>query len=637
MPPSDSASNEHATPRQEPRRRFRMRYAIPFAILVIAAYGVIAGMQLNEARSHLEAGSDRLSALDDELHDLLALISRPSPPQGGSEVSSEQETTDDMTLAAVQTELEHAAEDFTRAVDKLEAPLLKPVSVLPVLGRQLRVVDDLADASLVTTDALAHALVIIDAATKVEVQSPQERLDVAVEITAALEGLLDSLHSIELTEPEGLMTPVADAWNKFNRHFNRAFLGVTDAHAIAHGVTTFLSGPHDYLILAANNAEMQSGSGMFLQVGTLSVDAGVLTTGPFTPSEELYLAHAAGKLDSDIERNWGWLHPNQEWRNLNLSPRFDESARMALQMWHQAQDVGLVTTEAHDPVGVFALDIAGVQDLIELTGPVEVLSSNGEVEIVSAETVVADLTLEQYLADTSRGQRRERLGDISAAVFQALTERPIPAVDLIATIRSSGRERRLLIWSQDKVQQDAWEALQVGGTLEPNAVMLSLMNRGGNKLDPFMAVETTVHQSPATPHQRTGQTELSITVSVTNNAPPGLPQYVEGPLDAELAVAGEYRGILMLTLPAGARNLTTTGDSLAVRGADGPTNVIGVNIALKRGESLSVVFSSLLPETVQQVRLTPSARLPRTTWDLGKRTWNEYGPLNYAVNELPEP
>lgn len=614
-----------------------MRYAIPFAILVIAAYGVIAGMQLNDARGNLEAGSDRLSALEDELHDLLALISSPSPTTDGAEGTSDTATGDEKTLASVQTELAQAKEDFSLAVEQLDRPLLKPIGVLPVLGRQLHVVDDLANASLITTDALSHALTIIDRATQQDVQSPQERLNTAVEITDALEELLTTLSGIELSEPEGLMTPVADAWNKFNRHFNRAIAGVTDAHAIALGVTTFLSGPHDYLILAANNAEMQAGSGMFLQVGTLNVNAGVLATGPFTPSEELYLANAAGTLDADIDRNWGWLHPNQEWRNLNLSPRFDESARMALEMWRQAQDVGLVTTEAHDPVGVFALDIAGVQDLIELTGPVEVPGSDGVAETVSAETVVADLTLEQYLRDTSRGERRERLGEISAAVFQALTERPIPAVDLIATIRASGRERRLLIWSQDDAQQSAWEALHVGGTLEPNAVMLSLMNRGGNKLDPFMAIETTVHQSPATPSQRIGQTELLVTVSVTNNAPPGLPQYVEGPLDSALAVAGEYRGILMLTLPAGARNLTTTGDSLAVRGADGSTNVIGVNISLKRGESLSVTFSSLLPETVHQVRLTPSARLPRTTWDLGKRTWNEYGPLNYDVSDLPQP
>lgn len=630
MPPDSDQPKNAAIDTKPSPRQFKWRYVVILFVIVLTTYGVFAGLQLQGARDNLTAGSDRLNSLDEELHDLLALISTPDTQDGG-----EASTT--LTLAAVLDELKRAVTDFEQATERLDAPLLQPIGIVPVIGRQLGVVSDLADASLVTTDALATALAAVESATTQEVQTPQERVAIANEITAALRTLLATMSEVTLPSSDGLMTPVADAWNKFSRHFNRAHTGVSDAYAIAHGVTTFLSGPHDYLILASNNAEMQAGSGMFLQVGELHVDHGVLSTGEFTPSEDLYLSTGAGDLDPDIDRNWGWLHPNQEWRNLNVSPRFDQSAQMAINMWGLAQQEGLVTTTATEPVGVFALDIAGVQDLIELTGPVDVVDANGNVETVTADTVIADLTLGQYLRDTGRAERRERLGEISSAVFQALTERPIPAVDLIATIRASGRERRLLIWSQDNTQQAAWEALNVGGVLESNAVMLSLLNRGGNKLDPFLEVQATVRQQRVTSGEHTGATELIVTVDIANNTPEGLPRYVEGPLNPDLADAGEYRGIVMLTLPGGAHTLAASGEPFAVRGADGPNNVVGVNVSIQRGSSLSVTFSSLIPDEIAAIRFTPSARLPRTVWDLGPRMWNEYGPLTFAVADVANP
>ena len=80
------------------------------------------------------------------------------------------------------------------------------------------------------------------------------------------------------------------------------------------------------------------------------------------PRGALTLPVGAVTATGDLERNWGWLLPGVDFRNLGVTPQFDVTAPLAARMWRAA-------TGQHVD-GVLAIDVAGLQQFLEATGPV---------------------------------------------------------------------------------------------------------------------------------------------------------------------------------------------------------------------------------------------------------------------------
>src|SRR5207302_706399 len=81
-------------------------------------------------------------------------------------------------------------------------------------------------------------------------------------------------------------------------------------------VVGLLTGPRTYLVFAANNAEMRAGSGMFLSVGQfITRDGSVRLTGMGTVND-VAIPPGAVPLQGDLAGRWGWLKPQNDWRNL---------------------------------------------------------------------------------------------------------------------------------------------------------------------------------------------------------------------------------------------------------------------------------------------------------------------------------
>ena len=56
------------------------------------------------------------------------------------------------------------------------------------------------------------------------------------------------------------------------------------------------------------------------------------------PTAEMVLPEPVGITDPDIEEQWGFSGPDQDFRNLLLSPRFGPNAEMATRMWAELAD-----------------------------------------------------------------------------------------------------------------------------------------------------------------------------------------------------------------------------------------------------------------------------------------------------------
>ena len=109
--------------------------------------------------------------------------------------------------------------------------------------------------------------------------------------------------------------------------------------------------------------------------------------------------------------NWGWLLPGVDLRNLGLTPEFDVTAPLAARIW-----TGLTGQKVD---GVMAIDVAGVKQLLAVTGPVV-----ADGQTISADNVEQYLLHDQYvgLTDAAAGgqQRQDALGTLTKAVLHQL-------------------------------------------------------------------------------------------------------------------------------------------------------------------------------------------------------------------------
>jgi hypothetical protein len=386
---------------------------------------------------------------------------------------------------------------------------------------------------------------------------------------------------------------------------------------VSAAVATILQGPQDYVVLASNNAEMRAGSGAFLDVGVASTADGTVHLGDLGPSGDRTLPVGAVNPTGDFLRNWGWLHPGLDMRNLGLTPQFDVTAPLAAQMW--------TTLTGQKVDGVLSLDVAGVRQLLEATGPVVV-----DGQTISADNVEQYLLHDQYNGLTAdpagAATRQDGLGALTSAVLRQLQGQTTDLRSLGSAVSSAVAGRHLMLWSSDPVAQAAWVVSGVSGSLTPRSVDVSLINLGGNKLDQYMSVHVAVTTAPAG-----SDTDVTLTTRLMNATPPGQSQFIAGPFPGVAVSYGGYSGLVAANLPAPATSITMTGAGpLAIKSAEGPTWLVAAPIVIPDGSASAVVVRFRMPGRHGSMRLVPSARIPTQQWTSDGKTFDDSVPVDIS-------
>jgi hypothetical protein len=492
---------------------------------------------------------------------------------------------------------------FTRAHSRATSPVLLPLRLVPVVGRQLRSVQALSSAA---TEVAGTAL---DGMTRGrDLLTPSrgseaERVELVRSLGALSGQTSDRLARIDLGPVDGLFPPLAKARNTLADELTTVHGQLQRGATAAAGVADMLTGPRRYLVFAANNAEMRAGSGMFLSVGELQIDADGLHLGEMRSVVDVPVP-AGVALDGDLADRWGWLAPQKEWRNLMASPRFDANAELAARMWVAA---------GNPPVdGVLALDPVALAGVLRATGPVTVDGRQ-----VDAGTVVDELLHQQYVRFPDRSVRRDELGRMAGRAFDALDAGRWSVAGLAGGLSQAASGRHVMGWSSKPAQQAAWQALGVDGALGPGSLLVSVLNRGSNKLDQFLPVTADLSFDP------TGAaTDVVLRITLRNTVPAGEPPYVAGEDPASGVPGGTYLGILAVNIPGAATGARIDGVAdLAVAGRDGPTRVIGHQLRLEPGQAQTVVVRFTLPGGAAALKVEPSARVPAVAWTGGGATW----------------
>jgi hypothetical protein len=507
--------------------------------------------------------------------------------------------------------LRKAHEEFSSARDLIRHPLIRPLTFVPFIGQQLRSVDAMTAGA---TDVVVIGERAIDSSRGVLEHRPTtgpERIAVAQQLEAVAADARTRLRNVDLGSDLFLVGPVRDARSRFAQRLQDVRTALTSAHDVTVGSGQFLRGPRRYLVLAANNGEMRAGSGMLLSAGVLTLDGGQLELGPMMPTADLVLPPGAVPVTPpEFDALWGWLHPTQEWRNLAASPRFEVTAPLAAEMWRAA------TGETVD--GVLALDPVALQALLAAEGPVDVAGRT-----LTTEDVVQYLLLQQYRetppGDPAQQARRDQLGQVARTSVDRLDDGEYEPADLVDALRGAAQGRHVLAWSRHPVEQRAWEAASIDGSLQKDSLLVAVLNTSGTKLDQFLHVDAELSEE-----ERGGGRLVTVRLRLRNDAPAGEPSYVIGPHPASGVGEGVYLGILSVNAPAAAAKLGIDGASkLIALGSDGPTRVVAAPVELGRGEAAEMVVRFQLPHDAEGLLVEPSARVPGVSWKFAGRNWSD--------------
>jgi hypothetical protein len=554
--------------------RRRLAWAVGLGALAVVAWGLLAGLQLLRVRADLVAGRDAL------------------------ERAARRDSPKDLADGVPAPILRHAAAQFADARRELDAPVLAPARVLPVLGRQLRSLRALTGAA---HEVSATSAAFVDEGRRL-LDAPRgtgpERLTLLDRFDGLARRTDAALGGVDLGPRAGLVAPLARARNELIDRLAEVRAGLARGIAGTRAARSMLAGPSRYLLLVGNNAEMRAGSGMFLLAGTLDAADGRLRLGDLRSVTDIAVPPGAVAAPADIAARWGWLTPTEEWRNLMLSPRFDANAEMAAAMW-EAAGQGRVD-------GVLAVDAVFLQEVMRATGPADV-----DGRTIRPEGALREVLHDQYVrfGARERAARQESTERLARAVFDRLDAGRWDAVALVQAMQTTARGRHLMAWSRRPAEQAGWDAAGVAGRIGPESLLVAVMNRGGNKLDPYLAVSAELSFRPAG-----SATDAILAVTVANRVGPGEPATIAGPTPENPAGYGVYTGILAVTLPGTARQGRIEGvGSLAVAGPDGPTRVVGTQIVVRPGERRTWVVRFRLPRH-GTLRAEPSARVPTLSW-----------------------
>lgn len=551
---------------------------------LVVVWAALAGIQLLGARGDVRDGVDGLEAARDELS--------PSDLIEGTGIGT----------------LEDAEESFRAARDQVRSPWVSPLRALPVVGRQVRSVDAMSGAA---ADVVAAGVESIDEAGAELERDPTavERVGVMRDLAVIADDASAELAAADLGPDEALIGPLARARDEFASELADAEQSLVDVSAVATAMADLFQGPSRYVLIAANNAEMRAGSGMYLQAGPLVAAEGDLEVGELVPTADLRLPPGAVSLDpgSDLAQ-WSVLAPTEEWRNLAVTPRFDVTAPLAAEMWTAA------TGETVD--GVLAVDPVALRALLTATGPVEVDGLE-----INEHNVLQYLYHDQYVDvdydDPAQAARRERLGAIVEAVVDAIDDGAYESSTLVEALIDAAEGRHILAWSNREPEEAGWEAAGIDGTLAPNSLMVSVLNRGANKLDQYLVVDADLDLQPAA-----GGADATLRVRLVNETPEGEPRYIAGPHPTTGLAEGAYRGILAVNVPGAASGLTLEGmEPVIVQGADGPTRVVAADFEIARGAVAEAVVRFELPPGIPSIEVEPSARVPSVNWSAQGEFW----------------
>jgi Protein of unknown function (DUF4012) len=510
-------------------------------------------------------------------------------------------------LQAATSVLERPAEEVTQedisvarahlgaAQERLSSVPARVLEELPLVGANVGAAKAVAEASSEVLDAgqaVADYVANTDDAGLIDAGAVDQAL--LRGLKEPLERQLDALRGLQATvgrHRTGSLAP--PLWNALDQLLGRTRAlaeGTEESLALLRVARGLLGGAglRRYLVTLVNNAELRGSGGILAGVGTLEVSEGKLRLGRFYSVHEL-AQHPPEEVPAPAvyERRFGSYEANTTlWLNATFSPDFPDVALVASRLF---QHVTGVRTD-----GVLQIDPVALAALLPAGSTIEIPRLDVELDSEQLPGFVYSGAYQQF---KDQVERRDALLEVGKKAFESVLDQGLGGTDRLAEVGHMIGAGHIRFATFDPQEEAALEASGVAGRVAPvegDSVLVTVQNFGsrnehqGTKLD-YWARRSIGHACRVSDG---GPTECVTTVTLRNEVPPGLPEYVAG------SPYGLLRSYLEVYVPAKASLLSVEQDGAPVEFRDevqAGRRAVGVFVEEPPGASATVETSYELP------------------------------------------
>jgi hypothetical protein len=362
-----------------------------------------------------------------------------------------------LDLEAAQGTLDEVSEHTNRAVEISQEPIWSFSEGIPVLGKNLVVVRQLAG---VTDDLMGDvAAPLIDAVKNVDPASlaiTNGAIDVAPFIGAvdaiaiADTNLKETSATLEAIDTDGTVDQVSGAKTTLTGLLESVapLLDTVNNVAPLLPATLGAEAPRKYVVMFQNNAESRPLGGTALSFAVISIDQGriifdetipagfknFVASTPVLPQPDGVAELFNGELGNFIPNN-------------TLRPSFTTAALVTQEMWKRDQGYAVD--------GIISIDPVALSYILRATGPIPL--STGDV--LTSESLVPLLLNGVYQRYNTNNVLRDNLAqdrvysEAVDATFSALTTKPLDPMLLVGALTQGWNESRILYWSAHEDEQ----------------------------------------------------------------------------------------------------------------------------------------------------------------------------------------
>ncbi len=436
-------------------------------------------------------------------------------------LNTEQAAADLTRLAATAAELRAST----------ERPLWRVAEFLPFVGPTARA----TSASAIAADELATAAVPLMTAiggqesTVGKVMAALNSPELIDQLRAAAERANSELAVVPgngFTDPLGRLIGISDSVDSAKQTLPK-LVSALDAAVKAGGPLRSMLGadtPKTWLVMAQNPAELRGSGGLFSAYLIVRVTNGNM---------EIVEAGSRKKLDGEFPRArqipyWKAVSPETagtwgpalgEWASFNIAPDFPTVARLA--------SAGMA--KRGTPVdGVIAIDPAITAAILAGTGSVE--HKGVTIDSANAEQFFTQDLYKEFPGFSDVAAKDELAMGLTYATIDAALKRPLDGSALWGAMSKAVEAGHLKAWSRSKADQAWLETLPIASAFaqHPQDLVIGFVNGTGGKLDPYVTREVSIDTGSCA----TDGT-IATTIRMQNNAPKGLPPYVDVTLDQD--------------------------------------------------------------------------------------------------------
>lgn len=388
------------------------------------------------------------------------------------------------------------------------------------------------------------------------------------------------------------------------------------------GIAGFL-GPRNYLVLIQNDNELRPTGGFITAVAEVSLFFGY----PSVSVSDVYqipdpqpkitapepFSYFIGQNDPFFA---GWTL-----RDANFSPDFAKSSQDIINLYQKAYP-------ENDVDGVFSVDFAVIEKLLEMYGPFDVDGTMFDKENFFINTQRLSKDIDTHNVEQLKN-RKNILKPFAQTLFKTIMKSPGKYGLLSSTLAELAREKHVQAYSSSESLQQKFCDQDLCGKLSVPAsgsdfLHVNVANIGGRKADRYVTKEIKYLADFSNPEQQVSR----LTVTLEH-------------LGSYNIQSDIYQAYVRSYVPLGSRLLHSSGTNLRLTESttDLGATVFADYIRLKPGESITLSYEYELPKEInpQDYRLfiDKQAGLQNDLWQIAVKQVNDSSMKNGDPQEPP--